>query len=337
MTTDHFDDKDFWKGIILFGLNAATYKMALANVLLDFAQEGKSTVEWYELSQAFLAHYQRRLSQHTMPQQGNPTRLTVMERVVKQLESGAIDFTAAVEMVGQKGLDNVIRRFQTIGTNNQIVKDRFYAYDFGKRLTLKDSLLVFSKDDHHELREEVTARWGLLEGAFSLTTGDFLLANDVRETYLQRGYNRTPLTNNIPFLSGYQGNACFYCGEALEDGVHVDHVLPRQVIQHDEIWNLVLAHDHCNLLKSDKLVGPHFIQKLIARNENIMGSNHPWKHRIAQALGQTKKARSVALQRHYDNVKTVLGNHWFGGDASYNPASDPFYRRLITVLNNTIK
>ena len=68
---------------------------------------------------------------------------------------------------------------------------------------------------------------------------------------------------------GYQGNVCFYCGEVMTD-VHVDHVLPRQIIQRDDIWDLVLAHDHCNQMKSDLLVGPNYIDKLIKRNENIM-------------------------------------------------------------------
>ena len=126
------------------------------------------------------------------------------------------------------------------------------------------------------LLEEVTARWSLLEGAFSINHSNFdiELANDIRDVYLKNGYERTPLTQNLPFLSGYQGNICFYCAEELED-IAVDHVLPRQVLHHDEIWNLVLAHGYCNQLKSDLLVGPHFIEKLIIRNENIMGSSHP--------------------------------------------------------------
>jgi hypothetical protein len=88
------------------------------------------------------------------------------------------------------------------------------------------------------------------------------------------------------------------------------------------------------LLKSDRLVGKHFIEKLIKRNENIMGSNHPWKAQIASALGTTSRRRAMSLQTHYDNVKTVLGNYYWGGAESYNPATDQFYRRLITVLNN---
>ncbi len=31
---DNFSPSDYWKGIVLYGLNAATYKMALAKCLL---------------------------------------------------------------------------------------------------------------------------------------------------------------------------------------------------------------------------------------------------------------------------------------------------------------
>ena len=50
-----------------------------------------------------------------------------------------------------------------------------------------------------------------------------------RDIYLLKGHERKNLTTNIPFLSGYQGNICFYCGEPMTT-VHVDHVLARQVL-----------------------------------------------------------------------------------------------------------
>ncbi len=102
------------------------------------------------------------------------------------------------------------------------------------------------------------------------------LSNSIRDIYIQNGYKRTNLTGNIDFLKGYQGNVCFYCGEPINQfDAHVDYFLPRQLIQHDEIWNLVLSHSICNLNKNVSLVGEHYFLKLIARNENIMGSNHP--------------------------------------------------------------
>ncbi len=89
---NRFDNSDFWKGIILFGLNAATYKMGLARTLLDFARQGKQQVSWSELSQAYLDQYIERISRSSMPQQGNPTRRTVMERIVQELQTGKISW-----------------------------------------------------------------------------------------------------------------------------------------------------------------------------------------------------------------------------------------------------
>ena len=76
------------------------------------------------------------------------------------------------------------------------------------------------------------------------------------------------------------------------------------------------------------------MEKLIQRNENIMGSNHPWKHKISSDLGRTKKLRASNLLSHYENVKSVLGNNYWFGTSSYNPQNDDFYKELITRLNN---
>ena len=161
---------------------------------------------------------------------------------------------------------------------------------------------------------------------------NYELSNDIRSIYLQNATERKNLTSQIPFLQGYQGNICFYCGEGLRNtATHVDHVLPRQVLQHDEIWNLVLSHDHCNTSKLDSIVGLHYIEKLHRRNENIMRSNHPWKKKIELALGSTDARRRAQLMMHYDNVKNVIGrNRYWGGVANYNPESDPFYRKFIS-------
>lgn len=329
-----FTNEDFFKGIVLFGLNAATYKMALAQTLLNASRNQFNELLWGDLSENYFNAYLNRLESNPMPQQGNPNRLTKMERIVKEYQLGVLTESEAIQKVGDTAFEDVVPRFQTIGTDKSIVANYFYDIEQGKRLVLKDSLLDLSKNQINTLESEIAARWGLLEGAFSINQSSFELANDIREIYLKDGYERKSLTHNIPFLSGYQGNVCFYCGEPMGDDIHVDHVLPRQVINHDEVWNLVLAHSDCNLLKSDRLVGEHFIRKLIARNENIMGSNHPWKSKIQTALGTTSKRRASTLSAHYDNMKTVLGRYYWGGAESYDPANDPFYRRLITALNN---
>ena len=66
-----FDSIDFWKGIILLGLNQATYKMALGKVLLEHAVHA-SSISWQDLSKSFLDTYSERLLGNSHPQQNNP-------------------------------------------------------------------------------------------------------------------------------------------------------------------------------------------------------------------------------------------------------------------------
>jgi len=334
---DKFKPSDYWKGIVLYGLNSATYKMALGKVLLKFARQGTNSVSWEDLSEGFLQEYQVRLSTNPMPQQVSPSKMTVMERITFSMISGRLNHENAVEKVGSTAFNDVIPRFQTIGTDKLLAKNLFYEFEFGKCLILKDTLLHLGEEYFEELDNELSARWNLLEGAFTINRSQktYRLANDIREVYLYDGHERTPLTQNIPFLQGYQGNMCFYCGQPIVGEIHVDHLFPRQVIQHDQVWNLVLAHRECNLQKSDHLVGPHFVEKLAQRNENIMGSNHPWKSKISSDLGNTRTKRQSMLKKHYENMKTVLGSYYWGGSKSYNPATDPFFTRLITMLNNS--
>ena len=78
-----FDDTDYWQAIMLFGLNVATYKPALAKCILEAAAQKKSTLEWDDLSLSFFNAYLERLKIQSMPQQINPGRLTKLERIIK--------------------------------------------------------------------------------------------------------------------------------------------------------------------------------------------------------------------------------------------------------------
>jgi hypothetical protein len=334
----NFSSEDYWKGIILYGLNAATYKMALAKTLLQFAEKGVTHIEWRELSERYFSLYQDRITQTNRPQQGNASRLTKMERYVAALEQGHLNHSQVIELVAENAFVDVVPRFQTIGTNKEIAASKFYEIEFGKQLILTDSILELGQNNPEALYEEIDARWGLLEGAFQISQSQeqLKLANDVREIYLAKAVKRASLTTCIPFLQGYQGNICFYCCNPLDNDIHVDHVLPRQVLQHDQIWNLVLSHSLCNMNKSDKVVRENLIEKLEFRNENIMGSNHPWKSKISEELGNTRAKRRQSLRKHYENVKTVLGlNYWDCPEVHAGQQThDPFYSRLITKINN---
>ncbi len=62
---------------------------------------------------------------------------------------------------------------------------------------------------------------------------------------------------------------CFYCGTNLGESTttHVDHVIPWSFLYADELWDLVLACDSCNIAKADALPVRPFLAKLATYNE----------------------------------------------------------------------
>ena len=73
---------------------------------------------------------------------------------------------------------------------------------------------------------------------------------------------------------------------------------------------------------------------MLARNENIIGSNHPWKKKIIDALGVSPAIRGKSLWSHYENARIVLRNKFWENSPNYNKENDPFFKQLITKLNN---
>ena len=59
---DKFQPDEYWKAIILYGLNASTYKIAFGKTLLALCEQGKNKFSWEELSKEFLKQYQLRLN-----------------------------------------------------------------------------------------------------------------------------------------------------------------------------------------------------------------------------------------------------------------------------------
>jgi len=330
---DNFTELDYWQAIIHFGLNTATYKPALSLCYLNAVKDKKTTLQWSDLSRDFLNVYRKRLQQDAMPQQGTLGRQTKLERIIQQLEIGNITKTEAIDFVSKEGFVDVVPRFHNIGRDVDLAANKFYEVNFGKNIVFKDTLQQLAEEHFEQLVSESEARWAMLEGSFQIqhSNYNFSLSNSIREMYLKDGYARKPLTYLKPFLAPFQANVCFYCGHAMTKS-HVDHVLPRQVLHHDKLWNLVIAHEQCNDQKLDRLVPEHMIYKLIKRNENIMGSTHKRKAEIYDDLGSTKTKRASVIWSHYQNVRDVIGpRYWVSKD--YNPETDPMYSNLITKMN----
>lgn len=330
-----------WRAIVLYGQNTATYKIALGKCLAKFVQSQQDTVPMVVLAEAFLAEYEERLADGSdRPQLLTPGRLTVLERIVAELNLGAIDRSEAIDRVARDGFGDVVPRFHTLGRAQ--VPVQFYHATRNSLVLTDEAFRVVDSTTESTLIEELRSRWDLLEAAFALKRiGDAKLVNDVRRFYIARGYARTNVTPTRPVLAGYQQGRCFYCGEEMDVGdVHVDHVIPRQFIRHDEIWNLVLAHALCNERKSDALPSAKYIDRLVVRNEHFIASNHPIRARLIASLGTTPEARRATIVQVYADARLVLGSPWngptsndnVGGTTTFDPENDLFYRSIVRRL-----
>lgn len=302
--------RDYWRAIVLYGQNVATYKVALASCLIEFAEQGKTHVSMVELAAAFFHRYQQRLVSGK-PQQTNPQRRTRLERVVQAYNAGQLTETQAIERVARQGFSDVVPRFHTV--NGSPVPVPFYeATPSG--LILADCLLsTFAGFTDPLLRAEVSSRWDLLEAAFEMRLPVEVLGTDEHMIYRSNGYDRVNITGTHPVLNGYQNGLCFYCHDLLGDEpIHVDHVIPRSFLYHDEIWNLVLAHDECNLAKGARLPARHHLAALVTRNEYFIASNHPIKKHLIAQMGVTPAKRVAFINSTYSAARTALIHVWPG-------------------------
>lgn len=328
-----FNKKDYWRAIILYGLNSATYKIALGKSLIKFSKKGKNIVTLNELAEEFFDMYKERLK-NNMPQLNQPNRQTVMETIVQKYNIGKINRIQAIDEVTKNAFNDVIPRFHTVHHDDLPIN--FYVFENNK-LYLTDHLFEVFEDKNikDDLESEITSRWDLLEAAFALKQNNSKLINDIRKFYLKKGYDRMNITSVIPVLNGYQNDICFYCGEKMnKKNIHVDHVIPRQLVKHDKIWNLVLAHDFCNSQKSDALPPKCYIKKLIERNEHFINSNHPIKNKLINQTGSTSLKRINFIKKVYEDAKIVIGYTW-EGIKGYNPSTDKFYKTFIRRYINS--
>lgn len=325
-----FSVSDLWRAIVLYGLNTATYKMALGKCLADLVREGRSQIAIDDLADRFFRLYTERL-ENGKPQLVTPGRQSVMEQVVELDNLGQISKDEVIRRVKTQPFSEVIPRFHTV--YREVVPVKFYEVEHDQLTITDEAFVLFSDNAGQDLIDELSSRWSLLEAAFEMRRDDSVLGNDIRRFYLERGYKRSNIANLAPVLNGYQNGICFYCGEVMRDSdIHVDHVIPRQLIMHDEVWNLVLAHGFCNEQKSDALPSLYYVEKLIQRNESLIMSNHPLKKQLIATLGKGPSVRKQYVLRVYEDARTVLRYTW-EGIRGYNPATDPFYKSFVRSIS----
>ena len=328
--------KDFWRAIVLYGNNMSTYKMGLGHLLINYANKNFQKIPLRDLSEDFLDLYQDRIKTGK-PQSrrktinGTETGLTYVEQESRKIEQDDKKKEKAVEAVLKNSLENmVLKKFHTL-FKRQIPEPFYLVTD--THLVLQDNLLTLFADKQNPVMDkELLSRWDLLEFGFGNASDSESIEIDENLEFILQKKQRSQISRLRPVLNGYQNGECFYCGTELHDPIHVDHVIPHDAVQHDEIWNLVLSHEECNLWKSNFLPQKHFVQTLINRNELVLKSDLPLKEELSKVLGKTPEQRNEMVWNQYSIAKNKGLKIWEGSE-EFNPAHDNFYKQMIQLGN----
>lgn len=316
--------ENFWRAIILFGRNSASYKFALAKTLLDFHSSGKTLISLEELALPYATHICEHLKKH--PKQGTSGN-SKFQNYLPSFNNGEINKDELIFYTMQYGFVNVINAFHNV--HGKEIEKRFFVDERNPRnsIQLTDDFMVLGEQQlTTTLTQETEARWCLVEAAWENNVSrNLMLVEYEEENNLLFGTNRlrrVAVTSARPALNGYQKGRCFYCFRKIsvhqlnEDLADVDHFFPHILKQCDSqkpidgVANLVLACQECNRGeggKFERLPSVDLLERLFCRNEYLITSHHPLRETLIAQTGNTTEKRQTYLQDVYNCSTLHLG------------------------------
>ena len=305
---------NYWRSIILFGRNVASYKFALAKSLLDFKDRGNDLIKLEELSEPFALNLCAHI-EHSPKQATSPSSKFL--DTCKAFNSGDISKSNLIEATNRLGFVNVIDAFHIV--NQGEIDKRFFIDERksnnGIRLT-ENLFSLFETNQFLSLSDEVEARWRLVETAWELNVSKNLIAvdydKDSSNLFVQKANKRVDVTSSRGALNGYQKGKCFHCFadiSILKSDINmadVDHFFPWKLkdygVAHpvNGVWNLVLACKDCNRGeggKSARVPSLKLLGRLRVRNDFLINSHHPLRETLIAQTGETEEQRTSFLQK----------------------------------------
>jgi ASC-1-like (ASCH) protein len=328
---------NYWRAVILFGRNVASYKFALAKSLIDLTDTDTDLISLDQLALPFSKHICAHLENSDRQTTSASSRFLTECR---KFNKGDISQASLQAATTKMGFVNVIDAFHNV--NNNEIPERFFVDErrMSNGIRLTDNFYRLFKDNKNaSLSQETEARWRLVETAWThgLSTNLISVQYDPEKAILfsNRVARRVDITSCRDALNGYQKGRCFYSYKPIsiqsgtDDLADVDHFFPHilksdNVIPHiDGVWNLVLSSQACNRGsggKFAKLPSLTLLSRLHKRNEYLISSHHPLRETLIQQTGKNEFDRKAFLQKCYNHAKTILLHTWEPSpeaDASY--------------------
>ncbi|WP_334030371.1 HNH endonuclease domain-containing protein [Alteromonas sp. P256] len=321
-------NENYWRAIILFGRNVASYKFALAKALYDLRETKSELITLEELAPYFAKH----ICEHLKSNDKQATSKTSKYLdYCRQYNLGEISKSDLTEATRRFGFNNVIDAFHNV--HNKNIDNRFF-YDERKTndgIRLSDNFFhVAESDSFYDLNQETEARWRLVETAWELGVSKNVVQieyDQQAETLITKSekMRRIEITSSRNALNGYQKGKCFYCFREIsleklsENLADVDHFFPHRLKECsdgkpvDGISNLVLACKECNRGangKFDRIPTLKLLERLHKRNEYLISSHHPLRETLMLQTGLNEKSRIRFLQDAYDCSNLTIVHKW---------------------------
>jgi len=322
--------EEYWRSIILFGKNSASYKFALAKCLLKLAEEGRNAILLEDLAEPYALEIVEHLRM-VDKQSTSPTSQFLS--ACRAYRDGSISLDSLRDTTVSLGFANVIDAFHVV--NQAPITHRFFVDErrIGRRLVLSDTLLKLSDQCQFDnFPHEVESRWRLVETAWKLNISSHLLTVQVDERdnrlYVSSSTEgRIDVTSCRSALNGYQKGRCFYCGRDISvdsmspNPADVDHFFPLALRMQTEtnqvnlngVWNLVLSCQDCNRGqrgKHTRVPTVKYLEKLHGRNNYLVNSHHPLRETIMQQTGNSEPERRRYLQEMDKRAISILITRW---------------------------
>ena len=323
---DDISDDEFEKvffNIISRSSKDNTYKFAFARFLLDYSREHTKThVSFDTIAGYFLEYYWTQICKKKMkhaPQAAKkPMIVKIIEkefdkayyphtfRQIRQKEPEKI--RKCVMQIKKHCFHNVTWRFQRIKVNMAIEARLFFEYkidrtvhsnkkyvDLEHGINLNPRAREFFKRYNQWLLKSVILEWARFLEKLNVGLPKIIAKTEGRNT--KRGSLTTYRKMLFPLFK-----ECFYCGEQLYDKPtpEVEHVIPFDYIEEDDIWNLTLACKECNCRKLGALPPRKYIDKLIDRNKSYR-TEIP---KLEKSLTRLDQKFEKIINRHYENAKS---------------------------------
>lgn len=337
--------ENYWRAIILFGKNTASYKFALVKSLIDVSLKRKSDlIALDDLALPYALHLTEHLK-HSPKQ--STTKTSQFIQACQDYNEGKIDEGRLVQITKKEGFKYVLDAFHVV--NTKAIQERFYDVvneeffiderKFNKGIRLTDNLfkLFYVYDNSaKDLNQETESRWNLVEKAWELNINKNLIAVEFDQETKQlfahdTKHRRTNITTSRGALNGYQKSRCFYCfkeisiSSADELLADVDHFFPHLLkpevanagccrpVNVDGVWNLVLSCSECNRGESGKFAqvpSIELLNRLHTRNEYLISSHHPLRETLIMQTGSNERDRKYFLDKSYRFSKERLIHSW---------------------------